>query len=475
VRAIPLGLLVLSTLVASFPGVSRAAESPLRVGLTGKYPPFNFFDSAGKLAGFDVEVASALCLRIHRPCDFKILPWDGILAALLSNKIDVVIGSMAITQEREKQANFTDPYYESGAQLFVKDENADPDQEGFRIGVTLGTTYGEFAKKRFPKAETRTYKGDTEIFQDLESGRLDGMVTDRLVGAYMNQVRQAGLRMKGPLLYRERMGIPVRRSDPELRSRLNEALREFLASPEYAAIHARYFGEGALEKSPAAGDAGFNWSGSLRLLAGAWASTIALSAEGLFLGGLLSLILAFLLIYPPAWIRRVVLVYVDFVRSTPFMIQLFAIYFGLPAIGIRLPAWESGVLAIALHLSSYLSETIKVAYRSIPPGQHHAAQVLGLGRASALRHVILPQMFPLLLAPTLNTVVAMIKDSAIVSVISVHELTMQTQQLISSTFRPLEFYGISAVLYALITYPLLILGRKLEARYREKGLLHGHA
>jgi His/Glu/Gln/Arg/opine family amino acid ABC transporter permease subunit len=456
---------------------SFAAESPIRVGLTGKYPPFNTFDTKGKLVGFDVDIARSLCRRLERPCDFKILPWDGILAALLTEKIDVIIGSMAITPEREKQANFTDPYYESGAQLFVREMETQPEREGFRIGVTLGTTYGEFAKKRFPKAEIRTYKGDTEVFQDIESVRLDAMITDRLVGAYMNKVRKAGLKLKGPLLFRERMGIPVKLSASAFHDQLNKALNDLLIDPEYLKIHAKYFGEDALPTPTKSGAeiAGTPWFDALRLMGKAWVSTLVLSIEGLFLGCLLSLGLAVLLIYPPTGIRSITLIYVDFVRSTPFMIQLFAIYFGLPAIGIRLPAWQSGVFAIALHLSAYLSETIKVAYQSIQPGQHQAAQVLGLGKLKALRYVIFPQMIPILLAPTLNTLVAMIKDSAIISVISVHELTMQTQQLISTTFRPLEFYGISAVLYALITYPLLILGRKMEKHYRSKGLLHGRA
>ncbi len=466
----------LASIIAFSSSLALAGSDPLRVGLTGKYPPFNFFDADGQLAGFDVEIANKLCLGMRQKCEFKILPWDGILAALLVGKIDVIIGSMAITPEREKQVRFTEPYYESGAQLFVKDQDANADGDGFRIGVTLGTTYGQFAKEKFPKAEIRTYKGDTEIFQDLEAGRLDGMVSDRLVGNYMNRVRGAKLHLKGPLLFRERIGIPTRPADQALFQRLNQTLKNFSSSAEYAAIHARYFGEivGKADASETYG-AQTRWPTALKLMVSAWGVTIALSFAGVIIGILLSLVLAALLIYPPAGIRGVTLAYVDFVRSTPFMIQLFAIYFGLPAIGIQLSAWYSGVLAIALHLSAYLSETIKVAYQSIPPGQHHAAQVLGLSRMAALRNVIFPQMFPFLLAPTLNILVAMIKDSAIVSVISVHELTMQTQQLISTTFRPLEFYAISAVLYALVTYPLLLLGRRLEKLYRAKGLLHGHA
>src|SRR5690606_23683347 len=131
---------------------------------------------------------------------------------------------------------------------------------------------------------------------------------------------------------------------------------------------------------------------------------------------------------------------IDFIRATPFMIQLFTIYFGLPALGIKLSAWSSAVLAIGIHSSAYLSEILQISYQSVPLAQHYAGKTLGFKRSETMIHIIWPQMLPVLTAPTLNTVVAMIKDSAVVSVISVHELTMQAQQLISATFRPLEFY-----------------------------------
>jgi len=142
---------------------------------------------------------------------------------------------------------------------------------------------------------------------------------------------------------------------------------------------------------------------------------------------------------------------------------------------VKLSAWSSATIAIGLHSSAYLSEIVKTAYLSIPIGQRHAASTLGLSRTETLAHVIFPQMLPLMTAPVLNTVVAMIKDSAIVSVISVYELTMQAQQIISTTFRPLELYLLAALLYALITYPLLILGRWQERRFSQRGLLHDGA
>jgi len=467
---------VFFSLLFSASANADSAKSELVVGLTGKYPPFNYFDASGKLTGFDVEVAEEICRRTHKKCVFRVLQWDGILASLLAGKIDAIIGSMAITEERAAMAAFSTPYYESGAQLFVKPEGKAPKTAGFRVGVTLGTTYESFVRKALPEAEVVTYKGDPEIFQDIRAGRLDGMVTDKLAGAYLNRTYEAGLLLAGEPLFVERIAIPVRPERTALLAEINDAVNALRASPAYASLMEKYFGLGSISKGDSKGETNaepsFRLGSSLTLMLRGLFATARVSLAGLGLGALLAFVLSFGLIGLPGLARKALLGYVDFIRATPFMIQLFAIYFGLPAVGLKLSAWTSAVLAIGIHSSAYLSEIIKAAYLSVPSGQRQAALTLGLSKKEALVHVIFPQMLPVMSAPVLNTVVAMIKDSAIVSVISVYELTMQAQQLISVTFRPLEFYLGAALLYALLTYPLLILGRIQERRFSKKGLFH---
>jgi His/Glu/Gln/Arg/opine family amino acid ABC transporter permease subunit len=451
-------LLLLFCLLPLNGGMSKAAaaEDPLKIGLTGKYPPFNYFDETGKLTGFDVDVAEHVCASTGRPCEFVILQWDGILAALLAGRIDLIIGSMAITPERSERALFSVPYYESGAQIFAASASADPSAPGFRIGVTLGTTYEQAIRESFPAAEVRTFRGDTEILQDIQAGRVDAIVTDRLVGGFM--IRQFGAKLEpvGEPLYLEEMGIPARPGEQRLIASVNESIRSLRSSPEYDRLFQKYFGLGAPTTSS------FRWSQAIPLLfRGLWA-TVQVASLGLLLGMLLSTVLAFMMAGMPPLVQTATRTLTDFVRSTPFLIQLFAVYFGLPALGLAIPPFTAAVLTIGLHSSAYLAEVLLAGYRGIPVEQRQASQLLGLGRWQTMRHVVFPQMIPLIMAPSLNTIVAMIKDSAIVSVISVYELTMQTQQLISATYRPFEFYLLAALLYGLITYPLLLLGRRMD-------------
>jgi len=464
-------LFALLVLMAPFPALAGDAAddpSPLVVGLTGKYPPFNFTDASGALVGFDVEFARALCAELERPCEFRILPWDGILAALLAGRLDVIVGSMAITEERAREVTFSRPYYESGAQLFVRNNEVALDAAGTRIGVTLGTTYEQHLRVALPSAEVVTYKGDIEVVQDVQAGRLDGMVTDRLVGAWLIREKGLALAPHGEPLFVEQLGIPTAPGNVALGVQVDAAVARLRAAPTYDALFERWFGTHAT----ASADSGFRLSSILPLLArGLWV-TVRMSGLGLLLGAALAIVLAIGMLGGPRPLGSALALTVDLVRSTPFVVQLLALYFGLPAVGIDLGAFQSAVLAIGLHSSAYLSELLKAAYQGVPRGQHQAASTLGLSRMETLRHVVLPQMTPRLTAPVLNTVVAMIKDSAIASVVSVPELTMEAQKVIGATFRPLEIYALAAIMYALITWPLLLLGRAQERKLKERGLLH---
>lgn len=289
-RFLYVGTALLLAVGVGLPAVARAEAAtaaleegrpPLRVGLTGVYPPFNYIDPAGELVGFDVDVAEELCARIGRPCAFEVLQWDGILSALLAKRIDVVVGSMAITPERERQVRFTRPYYESGAQLFVRPGAAEVEAPGFRLGVTLGTTYGQVARERFPEAVIRTYKGDTAALQDLQTGRLDGIITDKLVGLHLEERYGAGMLLRGEPLFEELLAIPVHPDEEELLHALDAALAELRASNRYDELYARYFGSGGAVPE---GEGAFTWAGSIRLLLLALWKTIEVSSAGILLG-----------------------------------------------------------------------------------------------------------------------------------------------------------------------------------------------
>ena len=218
-------------------------EGELSFAMSGQYPPFNFIDAQNRLTGFDVQI----CQRIATELGVEPRPvttaWDGIIAGLLAGKYDLICGSMAITEQRRESVAFSDPYYRSGAQLFVG-RGAEIDSveglQGKTVGVTLGTTYEDWVRKNLPGTAVRTYKGVPEMILEVVNRRIDGFITDRIVGAIAIDEKQAPIRPAGPLLYEERMGIALRKGNPELRQAINRALEKLKADSTYSGISLRW-------------------------------------------------------------------------------------------------------------------------------------------------------------------------------------------------------------------------------------------
>ncbi|WP_114010962.1 amino acid ABC transporter permease [Cohaesibacter intestini] len=151
-------------------------------------------------------------------------------------------------------------------------------------------------------------------------------------------------------------------------------------------------------------------------------------------------------------IRLIGASYVSLFRGTPALIQLFLLYFGGPQIGIQLDAFEAGVIGLGVNIGAYMTETIRGAIVAIQKGQTEAARTLGLSRWQAMRYVVLPQAFRLMVRPLGVNINALIKGTALVAAISVVELTYTAQRFIGSTYKPFEMFMLSGALYMIIIY-----------------------
>jgi His/Glu/Gln/Arg/opine family amino acid ABC transporter permease subunit len=169
----------------------------------------------------------------------------------------------------------------------------------------------------------------------------------------------------------------------------------------------------------------------------------------------------------PAWLRIPLRAIVDFIRGTPVLIQLFFVYFGLAA--LDLSPLGAAVLTLTVNAGSYLAEVVRSGLMAVPPGQARSARALGFGRFQTFRYVVWPQAFRVAIPPLMNSAVALLKDTALVSVISVAEVIREAQSLISVTFDPARYYLIVAVMFFVVTYPLMLLAGRLEARIRKRG------
>ena len=164
------------------------------------------------------------------------------------------------------------------------------------------------------------------------------------------------------------------------------------------------------------------------------------------------------------WLRGPSALYVSLMRGTPLLVQIFVIYYGLPGIGVEFTPVTAGILALSLNSGAYLSESLRGAIASISPGQWRASLSLGLSHWQTLGHIILPQALRVAVPSMSNTLISLIKDTSLVSVITMTELMLSTKEVIATTFRPLPLYLAAALIYWALSLLFEALQRRAEQR-----------
>ncbi|MBB3978121.1 polar amino acid transport system substrate-binding protein [Rhizobium azooxidifex] len=248
-----MSIAALALAAASLLATTASAET-LKIGTEGAYPPFNYQEASGKLAGFDVDIGLALCEKMKVECEVVSQDWDGIIPGLQAKKYDMIIASMFITDERKKQVSFTDPYY-LAAMTHAAPKGAgitDFTNEGMKgkaIGAQSGTTQADYVAAVYPDADIKLYPTQDEVNLDMANGRLDLQVGDMiplLDWVTKNEDGKGCCELIGdPITDKkfvgEGVGIAVRQDDNTLRERINQALKDIRADGTYQKINEKYF------------------------------------------------------------------------------------------------------------------------------------------------------------------------------------------------------------------------------------------
>ena len=218
----------------------------LKVGLEGTYPPFSYQDESGKLVGFEVDFANALAAKLGVKADFQLTNWNGLLAALESKRVDVVINQVSVNEERKKKYDFSEPYTISGIQIIVRKGTEDKinkpaDLAGKRVAAGIATNYGKWLRENVPTAVDVSYDDNATPYQDLRTGRIDAVLNDRLVAADIIKKTGNIFVASGKPFATEGSAIALRK-DPELQAALNQAIDALRADGQLAAISDKWFG-----------------------------------------------------------------------------------------------------------------------------------------------------------------------------------------------------------------------------------------
>lgn len=249
-KLVLLGGLALSLIAANL----FAAEKPLRLGIEAAYPPFAFKTADGQIAGFDYDIGNALCAEMKVECQWVEQEFDGLIPSLKVKKVDAILSSMTITDERRKSVDFTGKYYYSPARLVMKAGSEVDDDfanlKGKRIGVQRSTTTDRFASAVMAAqgVEVVRYTSQNEIYLDMLSGRLDGTLADAIPvnEGFLKTDNGKDFAFVGPSFtdpkyFGEGAGIAVRKGDSELLGKLNGAIQAIRANGQYKQIQDKYF------------------------------------------------------------------------------------------------------------------------------------------------------------------------------------------------------------------------------------------
>lgn len=211
----------------------------------------------------------------------------------------------------------------------------------------------------------------------------------------------------------------------------------------------------------------FDWSlveKALPLLGTGLVTTLKICSLAMLLGLVLGVALGLVSLSRVAALRWAVRAYVDFIRGTPLLIQIFLVYFALPVVGLNLPEFWAGVLALGLNAAGFIAEIVRAGVGSVEKGQAEAARAIGMRHSQILLHILLPQSLRSVIPPATNELITLVKGSALLSVISVYELTRAGQAIIAVHFAPFEIFLLIALYYYLTISLLAWLSRWVERR-----------
>ena len=230
-----------------------AAPAELKVAIDPTYEPFTFKTADGQPTGFDVDIANALCEQIKRKCVFVEQVWDSMIPGLNAKKYDVIISSMSITDDRMKEVDFTDKYYNTPSRLVLKKGTKFTDAasiKGKKIGVLKGSTQEKYALGELKTAGVvvNSYEAQDQVYLDIKSGRLDGTVADymEVTGGFLSKPEGAKYELVGPDLREPKYfgygaGIALRKGEDALKAELNGAIKAIRSAPTYKTINDKYF------------------------------------------------------------------------------------------------------------------------------------------------------------------------------------------------------------------------------------------
>ena len=499
-------LLVALLSVSAEPASAQDKKPELRWGTdpTGG-APYVYQNSSGQFIGFEVELSSYLAEKIGRTAVMKKGEWTKLPELLdkstdSDEAIDVVLNGYELRDDLAKKHSATIPYYAYRLVLMTQSDNdaiatwndlslTTPRKK--TVGVLSGSVAQEYTKSKFGSSIELSMSEDVaNVIGLVKDKRLDATVQDNPAAIYFLKEIPTLKAVGSP----RQLGFYVmylRKSDEALTEALNAAIRDGLKDGSLKKIYQKYglwnddqewlcYNQTGTwpqlddteSSGPDAGTKANPWPRMIKELLGAAGMTIFLSVTSFPCAMVIGLLVALGRVYGPRWLSILLGVYVEVIRGTPLLLQLYTIFYLLPklGLGIDFSPLQAGIIGLAINYSAYEAENYRAGLLAIPRGQMEAALALGLKPLTAIRVVIVPQAVRIVIPPVTNDFIALFKDTSVCSVILITELTRKYNELYNFNREYIvQLAFVTAGLYLVMSYPLAILARVLERKLGSHG------
>lgn len=499
-------LCLVALALASAPAALRADDPPsLRWGTdpTGGAPyVYKPKGGADSYIGFEVEFADYLARKLGRTSKMVDGTWKTLPELLEKPRdgekgIDIVLNGYELRKDLASKYAVTRPYYVYRLQLVARKDDdsiqswSDLQARGGRpakkVGVLGESVAAVYAKKLVGEDNILESDDVANVMEEVKLGR-------RLVATIQDNPAAIHFTHEMPELRTVDEGrlpsfyvIYLRKDDTALRDQIDAAIRDGIADGSLRHIYERYglwnedqerlrywsdqpwppFAADDQETRTTEGESRTNWPGLIRQLLKAAGTTVLLSIASFPLAMIAGLLIAVGRVYGAKWLAVPLSAYVEVVRGTPLLLQLYVIFYMLPKIApfLALEPFYAGVLGLALNYAAYEAENYRAGLLAIPRGQMEAALAVGMSPFTAIRRIIVPQAVRLVVPPVTNDFIALFKDTSVCSVILITELTRKYNELYNfNRDLVIELAFLTAGLYLLMSYPLSLVARWLEKR-----------
>ena len=478
------------------------ADDYLRIGMEAAYAPFNWtqdddsngavpIDGTNQFAnGYDVQIAKKIAAELGKKPLVVKTAWNGLIPALTSGKIDMIIAGMSPTAERKKEIAFSSSYYTSEPVLVVKKDGkfaTAKNLEDFK-DAKITSQQGVYLYNlisQIPGAKQETAMQDfSQMRQALESGVIDAYVSERpeaLTAESANKHFQMIKFAKGFEVSEEDAAIAIGLRKDDIRiEQINAAIAK-ISSQDQVALMDQMIKNQPVDTSSEEEKSSFfqqvtkilteNWKPLLR----GTGITLLISMIGTVVGLFIGLFIGVYRTAPKAankilaalqtffgWVLNV---YIEVFRGTPMIVQSMVIYYGTAqAFGISLDRTWAAIFIVSINTGAYMSEIVRGGIFAVDKGQFEAATALGMTHSQTMRKIVLPQVVRNILPATGNEFVINIKDTSVLNVISVVELYFSGNTVATQTFQYFQTFTIIAVIYFVLTFTVTRILRVIEKR-----------